>query len=83
MEKFGLYVALQAKPGKEDEVEQFLRNATPLVKDEPGTISWHAVRRLGGATFGILIPSRMRRGGRHIYPAKSRRRYLSRHPNCS
>jgi quinol monooxygenase YgiN len=54
MEKFGLYVALQAKPGKEDEVEQFLRNAMPLVNAEPGTISWYAVRQPGSATFGIF-----------------------------
>lgn len=54
MEKLGLYVALQAKPGKEAEVEQFLRNALPLVNAEPGTVSWYAIHQPGGGTFGIF-----------------------------
>ncbi len=32
MTKFALYVPLQAKPGKEKEVADFLRSAVPLVK---------------------------------------------------
>lgn len=54
MEKLGLFVALQAKEGNEEEVEQFLRNALPLVNSEPGTVSWYAVRQSGSATFGIF-----------------------------
>jgi quinol monooxygenase YgiN len=38
MTKFALYVPLQAKPGKEKEVADFLRSAVPLVNAEPGTI---------------------------------------------
>jgi quinol monooxygenase YgiN len=53
MTKFGLLVTLEAKPGKEDEVEQFLRSALPLVQQEPGTISWYALR-LGTSKFGIF-----------------------------
>ena len=37
MTKFALYVPLQAKPGKENEVADFLRSAVPLVNAEPGT----------------------------------------------
>ena len=54
MENLGLYVALQAKPGKEDAVAQFLRSALPLVEAEPGTVSWYAVRHPGTSTFGIF-----------------------------
>ena len=34
MTKFALYVPLQAKPGKEQEVADFLRSAVPLVNAE-------------------------------------------------
>lgn len=37
-------VQLEAKPGKEDAVEDFLRSALPLVEREPGTRPWLAVR---------------------------------------
>lgn len=53
MAKFGLWVALEAKPGKEQEVDQFLRGALPLVQQETGTISWFAIR-LGPSKFGIF-----------------------------
>ena len=43
MAKFALYVPLEAKPGKEAEVSEFLRSALPLVEAEPGTISWFAI----------------------------------------
>lgn len=48
-----LWVPLRAKPGKEDEVEQFLIGALPLVEDEPATTAWFAVR-LGPSMFGIF-----------------------------
>ena len=44
---------LEAKPGKEGEVASFLEGALPLVEDEPGTITWYAVR-LGPSEFGIF-----------------------------
>lgn len=53
MAKFGLLATLEAKPGKESEIDQFLRGAVPLVQDEPGTISWYAIR-LGTSKFGIF-----------------------------
>jgi quinol monooxygenase YgiN len=43
MSKFALYVHLQAKPGKEDEVREFLKGAVPLVQAEPGTRHWFAL----------------------------------------
>jgi hypothetical protein len=39
MSKFALYVPIEAKPGKEKEVVDFLRSAVPLVNAEQGTIS--------------------------------------------
>jgi quinol monooxygenase YgiN len=49
----GLYVRLQAKPGKEEEVARFLREALPLVEAEPATQAWFAVR-FDSSTFGIF-----------------------------
>lgn len=43
MAKLALYVPLQAKPGKEAEVAEFLRSALPLVQAEIGTLTWYAI----------------------------------------
>jgi hypothetical protein len=40
MVKLALYVRLEAKPGKEKEVEAFLLGGLPLVEEEPGTVAW-------------------------------------------
>src|ERR1700756_3313345 len=53
MTKFALYVPLQAKPGKEKEVADFLRSAVPLVNAEPGTIAWFAIQE-GPSSFAIF-----------------------------
>jgi quinol monooxygenase YgiN len=53
MVKVGLVVRLEAKPGKEAEVEQFLRDGLPLAEAEPATMAWFAVR-FGPTTFGIF-----------------------------
>jgi quinol monooxygenase YgiN len=53
MAKFALYVPLHAKPGKEKDVEDFLRSAVPLVNAEPGTISWFAIQE-GPSRFAIF-----------------------------
>lgn len=53
MVKVGLYVKLEAKLGKEDEVEQFLKDGLPIVQEEPDTVAWFAIR-LGPSTFGIF-----------------------------
>ena len=49
----GLMVRLEAKPGQEDTVDAFLRDALPLVRDEPETIAWFALR-IGPSTFAIV-----------------------------
>ncbi|CAN5793924.1 hypothetical protein BH23PSE1_BH23PSE1_18530 [soil metagenome] len=53
MTKFALYVPLEAKPGKEDEVAEFLRSGLPLVEAEPGTVAWFGLR-LGPSSFAIF-----------------------------
>ena len=44
MAKFALLVELKAKPGKESEIEAFLKKEAALVRGEPGTLSWHAAK---------------------------------------
>jgi quinol monooxygenase YgiN len=48
-----LYVRLEAKPGKEAEMESFLRSGLPIVQQEPATTAWFAIR-MGASTFGIF-----------------------------
>ena len=49
----GLYVKLEAKHGKEGEVEAFVKGALPLAVNEPSTTAWFAVK-LGPKTFAIF-----------------------------
>jgi len=48
-----VYVALEAKPGKEEAVAEFLRQGKALAEAEPATIAWFGVR-LGPSTFAIF-----------------------------
>ena len=48
-----LWVRLEAKPGRESEVEKFLKGGLPIVQEERGTTAWFAIR-LGPTTFGIF-----------------------------
>jgi len=48
-----LFVRLEAKQGKEKELEQFLASALPLAEQEPATTAWFALR-FGASTFGIF-----------------------------
>jgi quinol monooxygenase YgiN len=49
----GLYVKLEARPGQERAVADFLRSALPLVEREPATTTWYALQ-MGPSTFGIF-----------------------------
>jgi quinol monooxygenase YgiN len=53
MTKYALYVPLEAKPGKEAQVADFLRSAVPAVDAEPGTRSWFAIQE-GPSRFAIF-----------------------------
>jgi hypothetical protein len=48
-----LFVKLEAKPGKENEVAKFLRDGQGLVQQEPATTAWFGIR-LGSTTFAIF-----------------------------
>jgi len=47
-----LLVRLEALPGKEKELADFLTQARSVVMEEPGTIAWFAVQ-FGSSTFGV------------------------------
>ncbi|WP_296185684.1 putative quinol monooxygenase [Pseudomonas sp. UBA1879] len=53
MVNVALFVRLEAKPGKEKEVERFLVSGLAIVAEEPATTAWFAIR-LGPSTFGIF-----------------------------
>ena len=53
MVNVALFVRLEAKPGKEADVEKFLRGGLAIVEQEPATTAWFAVR-FGPSTFGIF-----------------------------
>jgi quinol monooxygenase YgiN len=53
MVKTALFVRLEAKPGKEADVDKFLRGGLAIVEQEPATTAWFALR-FGPSTFGIF-----------------------------
>lgn len=53
MVKLALLVTLEARPGKEKEVEQFLQSGLGIVDREPNTINWYALK-IGNGTYGIF-----------------------------
>ena len=53
MVKLALLARLEAKPGKEQAVSDFIKSALPLAQEEAGTVQWFALQ-LGPSTFGIF-----------------------------
>jgi quinol monooxygenase YgiN len=53
MVRKALLVTVQAKPGKEAEVAQFLASALPLANQEKQTVAWFALQ-LGPSSFGVF-----------------------------
>jgi len=53
MTRKALFVRLDAKPGRENDVAKFLRDAQGLVQQEPATTAWFAIQ-LGPTTFAIF-----------------------------
>ena len=53
MVKTALYVRLEAKSGRESDVERFLQSGLALVNDEPATTAWFALK-MGASSFGIF-----------------------------
>jgi len=53
MLSLGLFVRLEAKPGKEKDVAAFLKQGLQLANQEATTPLWFALR-LGPSTFGVF-----------------------------
>lgn len=53
MAKLALLAWLEARPGKEEEVAEFLKSALPMAQEETGTVKWYAWRT-GETIFGIF-----------------------------
>ncbi len=53
MEKFALLARVEAKPGKETAVAEFLKSALPLAEAEPDTVRWYGLQ-INENTFGIF-----------------------------
>ena len=53
MDTRAILALVEAKPGKEKDLEAFLKSAQPLAVSEPATTTWYAVK-LGPAKFGIF-----------------------------
>jgi quinol monooxygenase YgiN len=49
MAKFALYVSLKAKPGKEADVEAFLKQGASMSVAETGTVTWYALKEDEGS----------------------------------
>jgi hypothetical protein len=57
MAKLAIWAEVQAKPGKEKEVEGFLKSAQPLAEREGGTLTWYKSDR-EGMGFSIRLPTK-------------------------
>ncbi len=53
MIKYALFARLDAKPGKEAEVQKFLEAGLAMARDEKATPIWFALR-LSASSFGIF-----------------------------
>ena len=56
MDQFAILAILQARPGKENDVKEFLKSARALALQETGTVNWFAVR-LGACAVLLFVRS--------------------------
>ena len=54
MAKLALYAHLKAKPGKESEVESFLKQGATMAGQEKGTVDWFAFKEDESGAYGIF-----------------------------
>ena len=54
MAKFALYGEMKAKPGKEAEVEAFLKQGAQMAQAEKGTLHWYAIKEDKPGVYGIF-----------------------------
>jgi len=65
MSRVAIWAQLEAKPGKERELEEFLKSAQPLAEREPETVSWYAIK-MGLGSMASSIPLPMKTGAMPI-----------------
>ena len=53
MAKKAIWVMLKAKPGKENEIEAFLKQGAKMSLDEPETVTWYGVKIAPGV-YGVF-----------------------------
>ena len=53
MAKYAIWVMLKAKPGKEADVEAFLKQGAVMSMDEPKTVNWYGVKIAPGI-YGVF-----------------------------
>lgn len=53
MAKFALYGEMKPKPGKEADVEAFLKQGAEMARKETGTVAWFAIKEDDGS-YGIF-----------------------------
>jgi quinol monooxygenase YgiN len=53
MAKQAIWVMLKAKPGKEADVEAFLKQGADMSNDEPATVTWYGVK-MGPGMYGVF-----------------------------
>ncbi|MCD0483534.1 antibiotic biosynthesis monooxygenase [Streptacidiphilus sp. ASG 303] len=44
MPSYAILAEFEARPGKEEDLARFLAGAKAVVDDEPGTLTWYAIR---------------------------------------
>ncbi len=54
MIKFGFFVELKGKPGRESEIEAFLSQGAEMARAEPGIVGWYAVKEEEPGLYGIV-----------------------------
>lgn len=79
--KFGLLALVEAKPGKEQEVRDFLNGGREIVLDEPGTRTWYAFGPAKPPSASLTLLT-LRRTGRRISTALFRPRSANTGQQC-
>jgi quinol monooxygenase YgiN len=53
MDQVAIWAVVESKPGKENEVEAFLKSAQPLAEKEPQTTNWYSIK-ISASKFAIF-----------------------------
>jgi hypothetical protein len=79
MTNVALWVQLEAKKGKEAEVERFLRDGLTIVNNETETITWYALK-LGPTSYAIFDTFSDNKGRELTWQARLQKHLRKRHP---